>query len=74
SQVEDVARELARSTTASGPESVAAIKELWAGMEDDLLDEWFGRGLETLVERSQSAEAKEGLQAFLDKESPAWEH
>jgi enoyl-CoA hydratase/3-hydroxyacyl-CoA dehydrogenase len=74
SQVEDVARELARSTTASGPESVAAIKELWAGMEDDLLDEWFERGLETLVGRSQSAEAKEGLQAFLDKESPSWEH
>jgi enoyl-CoA hydratase/3-hydroxyacyl-CoA dehydrogenase len=74
SQVEDVARELARSTTASGPESVAAIKELWTGMEDDLLDRWFDRALETLVERSQSEEATEGLEAFLDKRSPSWEH
>ncbi|MEF8841641.1 MAG: 3-hydroxyacyl-CoA dehydrogenase/enoyl-CoA hydratase family protein [Haloarculaceae archaeon] len=74
SQVEDVARELARSTTASGPESVAAIKELWAGMEDDLLDRWFDRALETLVERSQSEEATEGLEAFLDERSPSWKH
>jgi len=72
-QTEDVARELARSTTASSPESVTTIKKLWTGMEDDLLDEWFDRTLDTLVERSQSAEAEAGLQAFLDKRSPPWE-
>lgn len=72
-QVEDVARELARSTTASGPESVATVKELWAGMEADLLEEWFDRSLEALVERTQSAEAEEGLGAFLEKRSPSWE-
>ena len=73
-QVEDVARELVRSTTASGPESVAAIKGLWAGMDEALLEEWFDRSLEALVERTQSAEAEEGLGAFLEKRSPAWKH
>lgn len=73
-QVEDVVRELARATTVSGPESVAAIKQLWSRMEDDLLDERFDRGLDTLVERSQSEEAKEGLEAFPNKEPPSWEH
>ena len=42
-------------------------------MEDDLLDEWIEEALETLIERTQSAEAKEGLQAFLDKELPPWQ-
>jgi enoyl-CoA hydratase/3-hydroxyacyl-CoA dehydrogenase len=73
SQVEDVTRELARATTGSSPGSIEAIVDLWVDMEDDLLDEWVDEGLETLVARTQSAEAKEGLQAFLDKESPPWE-
>ena len=73
SQVEDVTRELARATTGSSPGSIEAIIDLWVEMEDDLLDEWVDEGLETLVARTQSAEAKEGLQAFLDKESPPWE-
>jgi enoyl-CoA hydratase/3-hydroxyacyl-CoA dehydrogenase len=74
SQVEDVVRELVRATTGSSPGSVEAITDLWVEMEDDLLDEWIEDGLETLIERTQSAEAQEGLQAFLDKESPSWEH
>ena len=73
SQVEDVTRDLARATTGSSPGSIEAIVDLWVDMEDDLLDEWVDEGLETLVARTQSAEAKEGLQAFLDKESPPWE-
>lgn len=72
SQVEDVVRELIRATTSSSPGSTAAISDIWVGMEDDLLDEWIEEALETLVERTQSAEAKEGLQAFLDKELPPW--
>ncbi|MFC7157155.1 3-hydroxyacyl-CoA dehydrogenase/enoyl-CoA hydratase family protein [Halomarina halobia] len=72
-QVEDVVRELARATTASSPGAVADVKELWIGMEDELLDAWFDRGLDTLVTRSQSAEAEEGLAAFLNKESPSWQ-
>ena len=72
-QVEDVARELARSTVASGPESVAAIKGLWASMEDDLLDRWFDEAMDALAERVASEEAEEGLSAFLEKRSAEWE-
>jgi len=72
-QVEDIVRELIRTTTGSSPGSIEAISELWVEMEDDLLDEWFEDGLAKLTERMQSAEAKEGLEAFLDKESPSWE-
>lgn len=72
SQVEDVARELARDATASSPGSIAVMKDLWSEMEDDLLEEWVDRGLDTLVERSQSEEATKGLNAFLNKESPSW--
>ena len=72
-QVVDVARELARSTASSGPESVAAIKDLWASMEDDLLDRWFDEAMAELAERVGSEEAEEGLSAFLEKRSPEWE-
>ena len=72
-QVVDVARELADATTASGPESIVEMKSLWTGMEDDLLDEWFDRALDSLVERTQSDEAAEGLAAFLNKRTPDWQ-
>jgi enoyl-CoA hydratase/3-hydroxyacyl-CoA dehydrogenase len=72
-QVEDVARELARSTASSGPESVATIKDLWASMEDDLLDRWFDEAMDALAERVASEEAEEGLSAFLEKRSAEWE-
>jgi enoyl-CoA hydratase/3-hydroxyacyl-CoA dehydrogenase len=72
-QVEDVVRELARAMASSGPESVAAIKGLWASMEDDLLDRWFDEAMGALAERVASAEAEEGLSAFLEKRSAEWE-
>lgn len=72
-QVEDIARELARATTASGPKSVAEMKDLWTNMEDDLLDAWFGDALDRLVDRTQSEEANEGLEAFLNKRDPNWQ-
>jgi enoyl-CoA hydratase/3-hydroxyacyl-CoA dehydrogenase len=72
-QVVDVARELARATASSGPESVAAIKRLWASMEDDLLDRWFDEAMEVLADRVASTEAEEGLSAFLEKRSAEWE-
>lgn len=72
-QIEDVVRELARSTTASGPKSVAEMKDLWTNMEDDLLDAWFGDAMDRLVERTQSKEADEGLAAFLEKRDPDWQ-
>jgi len=42
-------------------------------MEDDLLDAWFGDAMDRLVERTQSAEAEEGLAAFLEKRDPDWQ-
>lgn len=73
-QVEDVVRELAKATTASSPGSVTEMKDLWISMEDDLLDDWIGGALDSLVTRSQSKEAKEGLEAFLNKKQPSWQN
>lgn len=72
SQVEDIARELATKTKASAPGSLEAIAKLWVDVGDDLLDEWIEAGLDTLITRTQSEEAKEGLQAFVQDESPSW--
>ncbi|SEH18074.1 3-hydroxyacyl-CoA dehydrogenase [Natronorubrum sediminis] len=72
-QVADVARELARATTASGPKSVAEMKDFWTTMEDDLLEDWFDNAMGRLVERTQSEEASEGLAAFLEKRDPDWQ-
>lgn len=72
-QARDVARELARSTTASAPGSVASIKEIWHRMEDDLIAAWFAYAINELTERVQTEEGRHGLAAFLDDESPRWE-
>jgi enoyl-CoA hydratase/carnithine racemase len=42
-------------------------------MEDDLLDRWFDEAMAALAERVGSAEAEEGLSAFLEKRSAEWE-
>ncbi|WP_458189657.1 3-hydroxyacyl-CoA dehydrogenase/enoyl-CoA hydratase family protein [Haladaptatus sp. NG-WS-4] len=71
-QVQDVARELARETTATAPGSVAAMKELWTGMEETLLSAWLRNAGERLVQRTQTEEGKRGLEAFLNREEPPW--
>jgi enoyl-CoA hydratase/3-hydroxyacyl-CoA dehydrogenase len=71
-QVEDIVRELAHSTTASGPKSVREMKDLWTEMEDDLLETWFDEAMDRLVKRTQSEEAEKGLSAFLEKREADW--
>ncbi|MFD1514198.1 3-hydroxyacyl-CoA dehydrogenase/enoyl-CoA hydratase family protein [Halomarina rubra] len=72
-QATDVARELARSTTANAPGSNALIKSTWTGLEADLVDEWFEDAAEDLAEQLLSEEGRHGLAAFLNKETPRWE-
>lgn len=72
-QIDDVARELARSTTSAAPKSVAAIKELTSGIEDDYYAEWLSTATDELVTLLQSDTGKEGLEAFLEGNSPPWE-
>ncbi|WP_458210029.1 3-hydroxyacyl-CoA dehydrogenase/enoyl-CoA hydratase family protein [Haladaptatus sp. NG-SE-30] len=71
-QVQDVARELARETTATAPGSVAAMKELWSGMEDSLFSAWLRNAGERLVQQTQTEEGQRGLEAFLNREGPPW--
>jgi enoyl-CoA hydratase/carnithine racemase len=72
-QAQDVARELARSTTASAPGSIASITDIWQSMEDDLIASWFTNAIDELTERIQTQEGRHGLSAFLDDEPPRWE-
>jgi len=72
-QIDEVARELARSTTSAAPQSVAAIKELTSGIEDDYYAEWLSTATDELITLLQSNTGKEGLAAFLEGNSPPWE-
>ncbi|WP_255193212.1 enoyl-CoA hydratase-related protein [Natronobeatus ordinarius] len=71
-QVEDVARELARATTAASPASTAAIKRGWNRMETEFHEPFFEAYLESVAERVQSADGQEGMGAFLEKRAPEW--
>ncbi|TYL37334.1 3-hydroxyacyl-CoA dehydrogenase [Natronococcus pandeyae] len=72
-QAPDVARELARSTTASAPGSIESIKTIWNGVEDDLVDDWLATATDELAERLMSDEGRHGLEAFIEDETPRWE-
>ncbi|WP_435156530.1 3-hydroxyacyl-CoA dehydrogenase/enoyl-CoA hydratase family protein [Haladaptatus sp. DFWS20] len=71
-QVHDVARELARETTAAAPGSVAAMKDLWTGVEDSLFEAWVRNAGDKLVQRTQTDEGQRGLGAFMNREEPPW--
>lgn len=68
----DVARELARSTTESAPQSIEAIKSVWSGFEADLHGSWMDESVSDLVELLQTQQGREGLSAFLANEDPSW--
>jgi enoyl-CoA hydratase/3-hydroxyacyl-CoA dehydrogenase len=53
-QAQDVARELARSTKARDSASLRAIKEIWNGMEDEMLDDWLARATDKLSASSHT--------------------
>jgi len=71
-QVEDVARELGRSTTAAAPSALATLKETWTEMEAErytpLMEDYLERANENLF----GSEGREGVTAFLDGEQPEW--
>lgn len=71
-QAEDVVRELGRSTTASAPQSVAAIKSVWNGIEDDVVSSWLDGATGDLTELLQTDQGEHGLTAFLNGERPRW--
>lgn len=72
-QIDDVARELARSTTASAPGSIESIKDIWTRVEDSLSTAWFDHAIDELTQQVHTEEGRHGLSAFLDNESPRWE-
>jgi enoyl-CoA hydratase/3-hydroxyacyl-CoA dehydrogenase len=72
-QAEDVARELARSTTAAAPQSIETIKDTWVGMENELFDAWLAYAVSELTALIQTEEGRHGLAAFLEDDTPRWE-
>jgi enoyl-CoA hydratase/3-hydroxyacyl-CoA dehydrogenase len=72
-QAPDVARELARSTTASAPGSIAAMKRLWSGYEEELAAAWRDEAVNDLTDQLWTEEGQHGLETFLGGGSPRWE-
>ncbi len=60
------------SLLASGPEAVAAAKRLIAQVAGRSPEQARELTVKTIAERRASAEAKEGLTAFLEKRRPSW--
>ena len=56
----------------SGPQAVEAAKKLIARVPGMSPDEAMAVTVETIAERRASAEAREGLSAFLEKRPPRW--
>jgi len=56
----------------SGPEAVVVAKRLIEMVAGKKVDEVMPLTVLTIAERRASAEAKEGLTAFLEKRSPSW--
>jgi len=72
-QAPDVARELARSTTAAAPQSIEIIKDIWVGLEDELFEAWVAYATSELTSLIQTEEGRHGLGAFLEDDTPRWE-
>ncbi len=70
--LEEAGRRKVASLLASGPEAVGVAKKLIEQVTGKSPDEAMALTVSTIAERRASAEAKEGLTAFLEKRKPSW--
>jgi methylglutaconyl-CoA hydratase len=70
--LEEAGRRKVASLLASGPEAVGLAKKLIEQVTGKNPDEAMALTVATIAERRASAEAKEGLTAFLEKRKPSW--
>jgi methylglutaconyl-CoA hydratase len=71
-ELEAAARRKVGSLLAAGPEAVGVAKRLIEQVTGKTPDEAMDLTVRTIAERRASAEAKEGLTAFLEKRKPSW--
>ncbi len=70
--LEEAGRRKIASILTSGPEAVAAAKRLIEQVTGQKPEDALLLTVRTIAERRASAEAKEGLTAFLEKRRPSW--
>ena len=70
--LEEAGRKKVAALLTSGPEAVGVAKKLIEEVTGKTPDEAMGLTVRTIAERRASAEAKEGLTAFLEKRKPSW--
>ena len=71
-ELEEAGRKKVASLLTAGPEALGVAKRLIEEVAGKTPDEALGFTVRTLAERRASAEAKEGLTAFLEKRKPSW--
>lgn len=71
-QASDVARELARLTTASAPESISTLKRLRGELDGDFRAR-VGDVFTAVAELAQSDSATHGIETILNEEQPHWD-
>ena len=71
-ELESAGRKKVESLLSSGPEAVAVAKRLIEEVTGKNPEEVLALTARTIAERRASAEAKEGLTAFLEKRAPSW--
>lgn len=71
-ELEEAGRRKVASLLGSGPEAVGVAKKLIEQVTGKTPEEAMPLTVRTIAERRASAEAKEGLTAFLEKRKPSW--
>ncbi len=71
-ELEEAGRRKVASLLSSGPEAVGVAKRLIEDVAGRNPEEAMPLTVRTIAERRASAEAKEGLTAFLEKRKPSW--
>ncbi len=71
-ELETAGRKKVESLLSAGPEAVGVAKRLIEEVAGKSPEEVIGLTARTIAERRSSAEAKEGLTAFLEKHPPSW--